>query len=58
MLGREAGETEAGGAEHSHSDAQSQGKAVVMDIDVDVSCGAAQHSGYSFHLQGCFCPTL
>lgn len=56
VLGRAAGETEAGGAELSHRDVQSQGKAAVMEIDVDLRCGAARHSGYSFHFTGVFLP--
>lgn len=34
VWGREAGETEAGGAELSHTDMQSQGKAVTMEMDL------------------------
>lgn len=53
-MGREAGETVAGGAGLSHTDVQSQGKAAVMEMDVDLRCRAARHSGYSFHLTGVF----
>lgn len=38
VLGREAGETEAGGAELSHTDMQPQRKAVTMEMGLDLSC--------------------
>lgn len=38
VLGREARETEAGGAELSHTDMQCQGKAVTMGMDLDLRC--------------------
>ena len=56
VLGRDAGETEAGGPELSHTYVQSQGKAAVMEMDVELRCGAAQHSSYCFHLTGVFLP--
>lgn len=38
VLGREAGEAEAGGAELSHTDMQCQGKAVTVGMDLDLKC--------------------
>lgn len=38
VLGREAGETEAGGAELSHTDIQAHGKAVTMEMELHLRC--------------------
>lgn len=53
VLGREAGETEAGGAELSHTDMQFQ--AVAMEMDLHLRCSTVVTA---FTSQGCFCQVL